>query len=123
MNERKLLMLCLFCSVLGLAILFVGVQYVEAKAIPVGDVNGEYEGTLVAVEGTVYSRYYNGEHIFFTLKDETGKIKIVLFSSEIKRLGIDPEEIRNGMKIRIEGAVKTYKGELEILPERMEIIS
>ena len=121
MNDKYLLRLCLFCSILGLVILFIGVQYVEAKVISIGEISEDEIGALVSVEGRVYSSYYNGEHLFFTLKDDTGKIKIVIFENSIKRLKINPGEIRNGVKMGIEGEVKKYKGELEILPERIQM--
>ena len=121
MNDKNLLKLCLFCSILGLAILFVGVQFVEARVISMGEIGEDEIGTLVSVEGRVYSSYYNGEHLFFTLKDNTGKIKIVIFENSIKKLKINPGEIRNGVEIRIEGEVKKYEGELEILPERIQM--
>lgn len=119
MDDKALLKLCLFCSVLGLVILFVGVQYVEARVVPIGEIGEGNEGTLVSVEGRVYSRYYNGEHLFFTLKDGKDKIKIVVFENTIKRLNLEPEEIRNNRKVSVEGKVEKYKGELEILPERI----
>ena len=119
MNEKNLLKLCLTCSILGLVILFIGVQYVEARVMYVGEIGEKEIGNLVSVKGRVYSRYYTGEHMFFTLKDKTGEIKVVVFENTIKRLGIEPGEIKNGLEISIEGVVERYKGELEILPERV----
>lgn len=108
MNDKSLLELCLFCSVLGLAILFVGVQLAEAEKVDIGSVDEDYIGRLVAVEGTVYSRYYNGEHLFFTLKDETGKIKVVIFENDIKKMRIEPGEITKDLEIGVEGKVQEY---------------
>ncbi len=119
MNDKNLLKLCLFCSVLGLAILFIGVQLAEAEKVDIGDVDADYIGHLVSVEGTVYSRYYNGEHLFFTLKDETGKIKVVIFESGIKKMRIEPDEIIKNLEIGVEGKVQEYQGEIEIIPERI----
>ena len=119
MNEKNLLKLCLFCSIIGLVILFVGVQQMEAKTIHIGEIGEKDIGTLVSVEGIVYSRYYNGEHLFFTLKDDKSRIKMVVFENTLNRLKIDPNEIKNGIKIGVDGEVKKYKGEMEILPERI----
>ena len=115
-SEKQLMWLCLLCSVLGIILLFVGIEYSEAEIIPIKDVK---IGGPVSLEGKVSSRYYNGEHLFFTLKDSSGKIKVVVFESTIKRLRINPEEIKNGMSLRVVGSIKEYHGELEILPERI----
>lgn len=119
MDDRSLLKLCLFCSVLGLVILFFGIQQIEAKIIGIENINQEEVGRLVSVQGTVESRYYNGQHLFFTIKDGTGKIKVVIFENMFSRLGLEPSEIEKGMNLRIEGEVKKYEGELEIIPERV----
>lgn len=119
MTDRGLLKLCLFCSVIGLAILFIGVQMAEAEIMEIGEIDEFSIGRLVSVEGSVYSRYYNGEHLFFTLKDDTGKIKVVIFDSGIRKMGIDPDEVVKGLDMRLEGRVEEYEGELEIIPERV----
>ncbi|UCG94986.1 MAG: OB-fold nucleic acid binding domain-containing protein [archaeon] len=119
MDDRNLLKLCIFCSILGLVILFVGVQQVEAKVTDIGSISEGEIGKLVSVEGTVYSSYYNGEHLFFTLEDRTGRIKVVVFENLIDRLNIDPRGIKKGIELRVDGEVEKYRGELEILPERI----
>lgn len=119
MNDRGLLKLCLLCSVIGLVILFFGVRLAEAEKVSIVEVDENSIGRLVTVEGSVYSSYYNGEHLFFTLRDETGKIKVVVFENNIKRTGIDPLDVKKGVEMAVEGKVEEYEGELEILPERI----
>lgn len=111
--------LCLLCTILGLGLLYAGVHFAEARVTDIGNIGEDDEGTLVSVSGEVQSRYYTGEHLFFTLADGIGKIKVVIFESSMSRLRVNPGEITNGMEMEVEGIVKKYRGELEIVPERI----
>lgn len=63
----------------------------------------------VEVEGEIsnFTHHYSG-HMYFTLKDDSGKLKSVMFRSDNSKLLIQPE---TGMKVIARGNVSVYEKE------------
>lgn len=118
MDEKSLLKLCLISSLIGLFILYMGAQLKEAEKMKIGEIGKSDVGKVVTVEGTISSKYYNGKHMFFDLKDNSGEIEIVAFEDSINRNNINPKKIKEGDKISVTGKINLYKGKLEIIAER-----
>ena len=86
----------------------------EKKILSVGQINEYLKLKLdadprlsnVAIRGELsnYKKYPSGHH-YFTLKDETGALKCVMFKSSALRLRFRPE---NGMKVIAMGSVTVY---------------
>lgn len=86
----------------------------EKKILSVGQINEYLKLKLdadprlsnVAIRGELsnYKIYPSGHH-YFTLKDETGALKCVMFKSSALRLRFRPE---NGMKVIAMGSVTVY---------------
>ena len=86
----------------------------EQKVLSVGQLNDYIKTRLdgdpylrnVAIRGELsnYKMYPSGHH-YFTLKDETGAMKCVMFKSSAQRLRFRPE---NGMKVIAMGSVTVY---------------
>lgn len=86
----------------------------EKKILSVGQINEYLKLKLdadprlsnVAIRGELsnYKMYPSGHH-YFTLKDETGALKCVMFKSSALRLRFRPE---NGMKVIAMGSVTVY---------------
>ncbi len=87
-----------------------------------GAVKRTLEGTFgrVRVRGeiTELKRYPSG-HIYFSLKDEGGKISGVVWKSAVSRLGLDPE---NGVEEIATGKVSAYgdRSSYQLIVDRME---
>jgi len=80
----------------------------------------EHEYTDTWVEGEISNfRAHDSGHLYFTLKDETAQIRVVMFRSAAKLLRFRPE---NGMIIVTRGRVTVYedRGELQISAEYLE---
>jgi exodeoxyribonuclease VII large subunit len=80
----------------------------------------EREYTDTWVEGEISNfRGHDSGHLYFTLKDETAQIRVVMFRSSAKLLRFRPE---NGMHIVARGRVTIYedRGELQISAEYLE---
>jgi len=78
----------------------------------------EYADTWV--EGEISNlRAHESGHLYFTLKDESAQIKVVMFRSSARLLRFRPE---NGMQIVARGRVTIYeeRGDLQISAEYLE---
>ncbi|MDG6095181.1 exodeoxyribonuclease VII large subunit [Acetobacter sp. AN02] len=87
-----------------------------------GAIKRTLEGTFgrVRVRGeiTEFKRYASG-HLYFSLKDEGGKISGVVWRGSVSRLGLVPE---NGLEIIATGKVSSYgeRSGYQLIVERME---
>src|SRR5271169_5741051 len=72
------------------------------------------------VEGEVSNfRAHDSGHLYFTLKDQTAQMRVVMFRSSARLLRFRPE---NGMQVVARGRVTIYedRGELQISAEYLE---
>src|SRR5713226_3190028 len=72
------------------------------------------------VEGEISNlRIPDSGHLYFTLKEETAQIRVVMFRSSAKLLRFRPE---NGLHVTVRGRITVYedRGELQISAEFME---
>lgn len=72
------------------------------------------------VEGEISNlRIPDSGHLYFTLKEETAQIRVVMFRSSAKLLRFRPE---NGLHVTLRGRITVYedRGELQISAEFME---
>ena len=78
----------------------------------------EYSDTWVAGEISNFRAHDSG-HLYFTLKDQSAQIRVVMFRSSARLLRFRPE---NGMQVVVRGRVTIYedRGELQISAEYLE---
>ena len=72
------------------------------------------------VEGEISNlRIHDSGHLYFTLKEESAQIRVVMFRSSAKLLRFRPE---NGLHVTVRGRITVYeeRGELQISAEFME---
>ena len=74
------------------------------KSIIEQDIN--LENIYVNGEISNFTNHYRSGHLYFTLKDENGAIKAVMFRNAASRLKFTPE---NGMKVLIRCSVSVYE--------------
>jgi exodeoxyribonuclease VII large subunit len=80
----------------------------------------EREYTDTWVEGEISNfRAHDSGHLYFTLKDESAQIRVVMFRSSARLLRFRPD---NGMQVVVRGRVTIYeeRGELQISAEYLE---
>jgi exodeoxyribonuclease VII large subunit len=81
----------------------------------------EREYTDTWVEGEISNfRAHDSGHLYFTLKDESAQLRVVMFRSAARLLRFRPE---NGMQVIVRGRVTIYeeRGELQISAEYLEL--
>lgn len=79
---------------------------------------GSFSRIRVRGEITEFKKYGSG-HMYFSLKDEGGKISGVIWKSAVSRLGLVPE---NGVEVIATGRVSSYgeRSSYQLIVERME---
>jgi len=128
MDDQQLAKISLIGAVIGIISLYVLSMTIVSAPVNIGEVTGSLIGGAVTVSGEVSDLYKHEDgHVFFSLADGTGEIKVVLWDETVKQLelnGVIVSQLKNGDRIKITGEVTTYKGELEIIPlgSRMEIL-
>jgi len=125
MDDKKIIKLCLFGSVLSIIVLYFAVLQVGSRNVKVGEITGNLAGNVVNVTGYASDVYlHKNGHIFFNLKDLEDKIRVVIWESDVEQLsysGVNITGIKNGDKIQIVGTVEMYQGQPEIIPVRAQV--
>jgi exodeoxyribonuclease VII large subunit len=90
----------------------------EISAAVKRTLEGAFGRVRVRGEITELKRYSSG-HIYFSLKDENGKIAGIIWKSGVSRLGLVPE---NGVEVIATGRVTAYgeRSSYQLIVERME---
>ncbi len=92
----------------------------------VSEISGAVKRTLEGAFGRVRVRgeitelkRYSSGHIYFSLKDEGGKLAGVIWKSAVSRLGLDPE---NGVEVIAQGKISSYgdRSTYQLMVDRME---
>lgn len=111
----NLLKICLFLLVIGLSFMISAEIMFEVDRIQINKISFKKIGEHVRIKGKVVDFSTNKGHSFLTLKDDTGKIKVVDFNSEKELKKI----INEAEKVQIKGSVDVYQGELEIIADEI----
>ena len=79
---------------------------------------GSFSRVRVRGEITEFKRYPSG-HLYFSLKDEGGKISGVVWRNGVARLGLQPE---NGLEVIATGRISSYgeRSSYQLIVERMD---
>jgi exodeoxyribonuclease VII large subunit len=90
----------------------------EISAAVKRTLEGAFGRVRVRGEITELKRYASG-HIYFSLKDENGKLSGIIWKSAFSRLGLVPE---NGVEVVATGKVTSYgeRSSYQLIVERME---
>lgn len=79
-------------------------------------------GTTVTVSGKIMSHNYHKDgHLFMTISDGTGSMRVTIFSDLASR--INPDNVAKSVTIRVTGNVDEYKGNLQIIPRSPNDVS
>jgi DNA/RNA endonuclease YhcR with UshA esterase domain len=124
MNEVKLTKISFTGVILGLIVLYFLVTQIHSLHVNIGDIDSSYVGRTVNITGVVTSLTRSSGNVFFDLKDDTGRIKVVLWKDTLELLelsGVNTNKIRDENEINIVGNVQLYKGEFEVIPIREHV--
>lgn len=127
MEEKLIRNIALVCSVAGLILLFYASGQIESGPVDMGTIGIDDVGMGVRVCGTIVEKRVSNNHVFMTLGDGTGSIRLVVFNStalKLKGSGIDVYGFSEGESICSTGVVDEYprgSGLLELIYRRGSI--
>lgn len=107
MKDHTLIKLSLAWSLIGLFVLILLASAAKPPLIKISQIEN-YVGKTVIIQGEVLKVTYKETVSFIDVKDETGKISIVVFNRLDKKFGL-------GDLIAVKGQIKVYKGDLELI--------
>lgn len=124
LSKRFLLLASLLVSLAGLVLIYIAAISLEPKQITISDITAEMEGRKVSTTGhLVEKREHKDGHLFLTIEDNKTKIQVPLFSDLMKKLndvGITKNDFTLGSTISVEGTLESYKGNLQIVPRKLD---
>jgi DNA/RNA endonuclease YhcR with UshA esterase domain len=117
-KESSLNRFCLIGAIIGILLLYAYSFFGVQDEIGIGEIDSGMVGSVVNVSGRAEGVYFHKDgHVFFTLDDGTGEIKVVLWKDVAMQLELTgSRRIRNNKTLNIEGRIEKYKGELELIP-------
>ena len=98
--------LATFLALIGLSLMSLAADQPPEKA-SIGELNERMVGEKVTVEGEIRNLSASEDTLFFTLRNGSEKIKAVTFRENLL--------ITEGSKIKAEGKVTIYNGDLELV--------
>ena len=115
MKEKTLLKISLICSIIGLYALFLINERISVNSKKIAEINSTLLEKDISVRGEI-TRITKTEGLYLiNIKDKSNKeIAIVVFKDQ-------ELELKKGNIISVEGTIKDYKGNLEILAKKIEL--
>jgi RecJ-like exonuclease len=110
---QRVLRAALLISLVGLFSLTLLAEFYEPEHVPISELNN-YEEKIVLVQGKVIKSTQKPGVNFFDVQDSTGTIAVVAFGQMNK--------LRKDVGINVKGKVTRYKGELEIIADKVVLI-
>lgn len=119
MNESDLVKLSVAGTLICLLVLYITTSQIISNRMKIGEIGRSYVGKSVNITGEVTGLFTSDGNIFFDLKDDTGKVKVVLWEDTLEVMemkNVNVSEITNGKFMNILGNVQIYRGEIEVIP-------
>lgn len=117
MKEKTLLKIALICSLIGVVALYLISENLEIKQKNIEKITLDDVDKNVKVKGIVRDLFENDKIMIITI-EQPQEMKVVLFKSKNESIGIF-----EGNEIEVIGKVDEYEGELEIIGNKVRVIS
>ena len=117
MDDGRLAMICVFLSLVGIALLVVAARETKPVKVEISDLSEDDVGKLVEVGGMVASVSESGGNFFIRICS-TGCVKAAVFrklAEEMRQYSVDLSLLRKGQAITVTGTVEEYAGALEVI--------
>jgi len=126
LKQNLLPIICLFSSFLGIALIYLAAISIQPKELKLNEVTSEFVGRTITASGKIiYKNSHPAGHIFLTISDGKAEIQVPLFAGFVDSLNavdLSSEDFKKGERIIVTGLVGEYKGQLQIIPRKVEDI-
>lgn len=112
MDEKKISKIAMGVVIVGIISLFVISYFLDYKATMIGEIDAADLGKNVKIIGEVGKFNDYGTIKTFMLKDESGEILIAVFTESLEVEG----------KVEVVGSVEDYKGNIEIVADKISVV-
>ncbi|UCG69381.1 MAG: hypothetical protein JSV09_16655 [Thermoplasmata archaeon] len=115
-EKPKLLLLVILITLAGILGIYAYAVLIEAKTISISDLGSKHLGSLVEVEGHIkeVDEWQDGDLNLILVDYESGKTIEVIVDADVTENLANQEKLIPGAKIRVNGLVEDYKGDLFI---------
>ncbi len=115
MKEKTLLKISLICALVGLYALFLINERISVDSKTIAEINSTLLEKDISVRGEITRVTQTDGLYLINIKDKSNKeITIVVFRDQ-------ELELKKGNIVNVEGTIKDYKGNLEILAKKIEL--
>jgi DNA/RNA endonuclease YhcR with UshA esterase domain len=97
--------------------IYFAASQTEPETINLEDLNQEFVGRTVAIEGQIKSKKVHEDgHIFLTISDGSKSVQTPIFSNVAQHL--DSQDFAQGSKLRVVGLVDNYREQMQVIPRK-----
>lgn len=116
MKEKTLLKIALIVSFIGVTILFFISDNIEIKEKSIDKINKAEIGEKVKIKGIV-NNIIDTDKVMIIEITQPSKINIIIFKEENEVI-----KINNSDFVEVIGSVEEYKGEKEVIVDRLRVV-
>lgn len=115
-EKPKLLLIVILITLSGIIGIYAYAVLIEAKTVSISDLGSKHLGSLVEVEGHIkeVDMWQDGDLNLILVDYESGKSIDVIVDADVTENLAHQEKLIPGAKIRVNGLVEDYKGDLFI---------
>lgn len=106
MDEKTLLKVALFCSLIGILILIIVSEKITITSYEINAIDQTLIDKEIKINGEITAIKETPGLLILTIQDSTGKITVITFDKEIT--------ITKGAHVEIQGTVTKYENILEL---------
>lgn len=122
-NEKNLVKISIGGVFVGLSLLYIVSQNMQAESLPIAGLKPEMAGKYVNITGDISKIQKLENGLILTMQDNTTQVKVVLWNNlleELRLKGFEVDKIQEGARMNVVGIMEVYRGSLEIMPTKSE---
>jgi DNA/RNA endonuclease YhcR with UshA esterase domain len=119
-KHKQTTLLILILAIIGLAGIYFAVIGIEPVEVSIEQIENSMTGRLVKISGAISNiRKSKTGNLYWSVDDgSSGNITVPLLDNKFKKL-----TARSGDAVEIIGLVSEYKGEMEIMPKEIRMMT
>ena len=117
MNEKTLLRISLICALFGVFVLYIISDGINLDEASISGIKGEDAGSDAKLKGVVKS-VFNGEKASIITITKPEELKVVIIKKDRGNISV-----KEGDYIEVVGEIEEYEGEMQMIGNRIRVVS